>query len=87
VSDPLPATPARARPHITLPDGDILMPRAEFANDVLGVSDRTAQRMNFPTTYIAGIAHVPRNASLKVIADRVTSRNQPRRPRVMDPRR
>jgi hypothetical protein len=65
------------RPHIELPDGEVLQPRAEFAHDVLDVSDKTAQRMNFPTTYIGNVAYVARNASLKIVAERVRRRNQP----------
>ena len=65
------------RPHIELPDGDVLQPRREFARDELGVSDKTAQRMNLPTTYIGNLAYVARNASLKIVAERVHRRNQP----------
>ena len=66
----------RRRPHIKLAD-DILMPRREFARDILGVSDKTAQRMNLPTTYIGNVAHVLRGASLRIVAERVRRRNQP----------
>ena len=64
------------RPAIELPDGDVLDPRREFARTRLGVSDKTAQRMNLPTMYIGGVAYVARNASLKLIADRLRTRNQ-----------
>ena len=33
--------------------------------------------MNLPTIYIGGHAYIARNASLKIIADRVQRRNQP----------
>lgn len=72
--------PPRRRPHlrrhIDIGD-DVLMPRAEFAQEILGVSDKTAARMNLPTTYIGNVAHVLKNASLKIVADRVRRRNQP----------
>jgi hypothetical protein len=38
------------RRRIDLPNGDYLEPRAEFATKELGVVDRTAARMNLPTT-------------------------------------
>ena len=33
--------------------------------------------LNFPTIYIGGVAYVLRNASLQILADKVTRRNQP----------
>jgi hypothetical protein len=66
------------RRHILLPDGEVLEPREEFANIRLGVSDKTAKRLNLPTTYIANVAYVARNASLKLVAARIQRRNQPR---------
>jgi hypothetical protein len=79
MSEITPKTATR-RPAIKLPDGDILDPRREFARG-LGVSDKTAQRMNLPTTYIGGMAYVARNASLKLISDRLRTRKQRPRPR------
>jgi hypothetical protein len=67
---------AARRPRIELPNGDTLEPRREFARDTLGVCDKTAQRMNLPTTYIANVAYVARNASLKIIAERIQRRGQ-----------
>jgi hypothetical protein len=68
-------------PHtISLPDGDTLLPRKDFAKDILHVSDKTAMRMNLPTTLIGGKAYVARNASLKVVADKVRRPNQPEPP-------
>jgi hypothetical protein len=61
---------------IALPDGDALVPREVFANEV-GVSDRTARRMDLPTVFVAGFAFVKRNASLQVIADKVKRKNMP----------
>lgn len=59
MSGPPPATVRRVRQraHIELAD-DVLMPRREFAEDVLHVSDKTAMRMNLPTTYIGNVAHI-----------------------------
>jgi hypothetical protein len=76
----LTSTAAR-RPHIELPDGDILEPRREFARLRLGVSDKTVQRMNLPTTYIGNVAYVARYASLRVLSERLRRRNQPQRRR------
>jgi hypothetical protein len=77
------STPAAARSgpgrHIDLPTNDTLMPRREFAKDVLGITDKTARGMNLPTTYIGGVAHVLKNASLRVVAERVHRPNQRRR--------
>ena len=64
------------RPSIELPDGEILKPRAQFAAEI-GVSDKTAARLNLPTVYVACIAYVAVNASLKQIGGRVKRRNQP----------
>jgi len=51
--------------------GDVLVPRALFARDVLGVHDRSAKRMNLPTTLVGGVAYVAKGASLQIIADKV----------------
>ena len=69
---------AARRPVITLRNGEVLEPRRDFAQ-ALGVSDKTAQRMNLPTTYIANVAYVARDASLMLIADRLRRKQQPRR--------
>ena len=73
-------TPRRTRemrPNIKLPDGEVLVPRAIFARDNLGVCDKTCRRWDLPTTYVGGVAYVARNASLKIVAERVRRRNQP----------
>jgi hypothetical protein len=74
------APPANARRgagrHIVLPTNDTLIPRREFAKDVLGVTDRTAMRMNLPTTYIGNVAHVLKNESLRMVAARAQRSNQ-----------
>ena len=72
----LPRQTRHTRASISLPDGEILIPRAQFAADVLKVSDKTAARMNLPTTYIGGVAYVKRDASLKSVAGRVKQRNE-----------
>jgi hypothetical protein len=57
---------------------DEAQPRHEFAEEDLGVSDRTAARMNLPTTYIGGLAYILRGASLKQIAETARRRHEPR---------
>jgi hypothetical protein len=64
------------RPDIELPDGDVLMPRARFAQSI-GLSDSTARDMKLPTVFVAAVAYVRRNASLKEIAGRAKRRNEP----------
>jgi len=61
--------------------GDVLMRRELFARTILGVHERTAARMDLPTTYVSGIAYVQRDASIKVIADKVRRRSQPKKRR------
>src|SRR5262245_22971909 len=72
-------TTAQRRPgvHVELAD-DVLVPRREFAEDILGVTDKTAARMNLPTTYIGNVAHVLKNESLRAVAARVRRPNQRR---------
>jgi hypothetical protein len=65
---------------IALPDGDTLIPREMFANEV-GISDRTARRMDFPTVFIAGYAFVKRSASLQIISDKAKRKNAPQKRR------
>jgi hypothetical protein len=67
---------SKKRPHIKLAD-DVLLPRKKFAEEELGVSEKTVTRMNLPTTYIGNLAYVARNASLQVVAEQVRRRNQP----------
>ena len=69
--------PRRTLPKIEIPGGETLKPRKDFAHDDLGVCERTVVRMNLPTVYVGGIAHIARNASLKIVADLVRRRNQP----------
>jgi len=65
------------RPNIQLLDGEVLVPRAVFARDNLGVCDRTCRRWDLPSTYVGGVAYIPRNASLRIVAERIHRRNQP----------
>jgi hypothetical protein len=67
----------KARKHIPL-DDDVLIPRGEFAAEI-GISDKTAQRSNWPTTYIGNVAYVLRGKTLRLIGESVRRRNQPRR--------
>jgi len=78
MSDKSPTT-AQRRPgvHVELAD-DVLMPRREFAEDILGVTDKTAARMGLPTTYLSNVAHVLKNESLRLVAARVRRPNQRR---------
>jgi hypothetical protein len=78
MSDKSPTT-AHRRPgvHVELAD-DVLMPRREFAEDILGVTDKTAARMGLPTTYLSNVAHVLKNESLRLVAARVRWPNQRR---------
>lgn len=74
--------PRRTLPQIKIP-GDVLMPRKDFARTVIGVCERTAARLNLPTTYVGGVAFVARDASLKLVADLVQRRNQPAKRRAV----
>jgi hypothetical protein len=65
----------RPRPHLTI-DGEVWKPRSDFAKE-LGVTDRTAARMNLRTTYIAGIAYVPAGESLTEVAAKARRRYEP----------
>lgn len=56
------------RRRIDLPDGDYLEPRAKFAAETLGVSDRTAARLKLPTTYVGNVAYIARGASMLLVA-------------------
>jgi hypothetical protein len=67
--------------NIALPDGDALIPRKKFAEETVGISDRTARRLNLPTVLISGVAYVRRDASLKILADSAKRRNQEQRRR------
>jgi len=68
---------AHTRPCIPLPDGsDELEPRRQWAERI-GITDRTARKLNLRTTYIGGVAYVPRNASTQQLAENARRRNEP----------
>ena len=50
---------------ISMPDGEVMETRRQFAEEELSVCDRTATRINLPTIYIGGHAYIARNASLE----------------------
>jgi hypothetical protein len=65
----------KPRPDITIA-GKVWKPRVNLANK-LGFTDRTAQRMNWRTTYIAGVAYCPEEESLADLAAKARRRNEP----------
>jgi hypothetical protein len=65
-----PSTRTQRMAKIDLPDGDTLVRREDFAKETIGVSDRTARRLNLPTTYVGGQPYVKQNASLQVLAEK-----------------
>ena len=86
MSDIGPDTNARRKrrrvQEIPLPNGDKLVPRASFAEDEIGTTDRSLRRSwNLPTTLINGVAFIARDASLKIIGDSV------KRPNTVTPKR
>ena len=58
---------SKSLPDIPIPGGDVLTPRRKLAVE-WGISDKTASRMNLPTTYVGNTAYVPRDASVKILA-------------------
>jgi hypothetical protein len=65
-----------ARPHIPTADGDFLEPRQQWAG-VVGITDRTARKLNLPTVYIGGVAYVKHHGSTAILVDRAQRRNEP----------
>lgn len=63
-------------PDIKLPNGKTLTPQIKFAAKI-GACEKTVQRMNFETVYIAGVAYVEEERSLKELVDRARRRNEP----------
>jgi hypothetical protein len=70
----------RAPDAIALPDGEVLVPRRKFAED-LGISERTLSRLDLPTTFVGGIAYCKQKAGLKIIGDSAQRRNRPQKRR------
>ena len=56
------------RPHITLNDGDTLIPKDEAAREI-GISRRTLTRMRVPSTLVAGVAYISQRGLRQQIAD------------------
>jgi hypothetical protein len=54
-------------------EGDILVPRREFARD-LSISERTTARMRLPTTYLGNTAFIARNAGMKIVTETLRRR-------------
>jgi hypothetical protein len=67
---------AKTRPRIPTADGDFLEPRQQWAG-VVGITDRSARKLNLPTVYIAGVAYVPHRRSTEILVDRAQRRNEP----------
>lgn len=66
---------ARLQPRIQL-DGDVAVQRKAFA-EAIGCSEKTVQRMNLPTLYVANVAYVLEGAAQRDIAQRAKRRNKP----------
>lgn len=75
-SNPRPRLRANTRPDILI-DGKAWRPRKRFATETVKASDKTVARMNPRTAYIAGVAYVPVEESLRDIAARAHRRNEP----------
>jgi hypothetical protein len=67
--------PRRRVPAIKLPNGDSLVLRKNFADEI-GADEKSVRGMDLPTTYIGGVAYVPHDASLNIIAATAMRRNQ-----------
>jgi hypothetical protein len=73
---PRPRKRREDRRSITLPNGTVLDPRVQFA-DELGLSEKTVRRMNLPTVYVGCVAYIDRHAGLNQIGAGVKRRNEP----------
>jgi hypothetical protein len=62
----------RPRPRITLPNGDVLIPKTEAAEEI-GISRRTLTRMRAPSTLVAGVSYVSQRGLRQMIADGLSS--------------
>lgn len=71
------STPRRpkSRPDITI-DGEVWSARSSIAA-VIDITDRAAQRMNWRTVYIGGIAYCPKEESLRDTVARARRRYEP----------
>lgn len=68
--------PRKRLPEINLPNGDVLVPRADFAANEIGCCERSVKRINLPTTFVGGVAYVAKRASLEILAATVRRRNE-----------
>ena len=58
---------ADERPSIPLPNGKVLKPRKQWAQEK-GISDKTAGKIGAPTSYIGNVAYVVEpDATLKLV--------------------
>ncbi len=71
------------RQSIPLASGDLLMPRAKFAREVVGTSEKGIRKFDLPVTYVGAVAHVPRDVSLQIIADTLKQSKSPQRRRAV----
>jgi hypothetical protein len=68
--------------HIKLPNGDTLIPDAEFLKKAGDVTYRTGlnwDKQGCPYTMIGGVKYRPLNEALSWLASRIKRRNPPRR--------
>jgi hypothetical protein len=83
MSDGAPVKRRRGSPVKQFPvAGDTAHLRIDWAENELGVADRTVARMRLPTIYVGGWAYILRNASQKLLAENPRFRRLPEpRPR------
>jgi hypothetical protein len=70
--------------HIPLPNGDELIPDAEFLKEAGDVTPRTGNnwdKQGCPFIYIKNIKYRPRREGFEWLASRIKRRNPPRRPK------
>ena len=70
--------PRRRLPEIKLPNGRTLIPRADFAHDVIGESERTTKRRNYPSVKVGGVVYIERESALEMLANSVHRQNAPK---------
>jgi hypothetical protein len=69
--------------HIPLPNGETLVPDAEFLEKAGGVTARTGSNWDkegCPHTYIGGLKYRPLTEALNWLGGRIKRRNPPRQP-------
>jgi hypothetical protein len=70
--------PRRRLPEIKLPNGRTLIPRADFAHDVIGESERTTKRRGYPTVKVGGVTYIEVQGALEMLAASVHRPNEPK---------